>query len=59
MKFRKASYFLNIRRENLRKNRTVFAAFIKEVKRQQKENQVANAKKELDNPSEPHTIISA
>lgn len=44
MKFRKASYFLNIRRDNLKKNRLIFAAFIKEVKRQQKENQVANTK---------------
>ena len=58
MKFRKASYFLNIRRDNLKKNRLIFAAFIKEIKRQQKENQVANDKKEFDNPSEPHTIVS-
>jgi UDP-N-acetylglucosamine 2-epimerase len=51
-------FFLKRHRKNMLAGRKRLRAFIKEYKRQLKEKSSETAKKELDNISEPHTIVT-
>jgi uncharacterized protein YllA (UPF0747 family) len=50
-------FFLKRHHKNMLVRRKRLRAFIKEYKRQLKEKSSETAKKELDNISEPHTIV--